>query len=54
MAINQLNTSNTFTQWLTATQSLIQVANTLTDDGGATFTANTKLEVSGTGSILNV
>ncbi len=54
MAINQLNTSNTFTQWLTATQSLIQVANTLTDGGGATFTANTKLEVSGTGSLLNV
>ncbi len=54
MAINQLNTSNTFTQWLTATQSLIQVANTLTDGSGATFVANTKLEVSGTGSILNV
>lgn len=54
MAINQLNTSNTFTQWLNATQSLIQVANTLTDGGGATFVANTKLEVSGTGSILNV
>lgn len=54
MAINQLTTSNTFSQWLTATQSLIETANTLTDGKGATFTANTKLEVAGTGSLLNV
>ena len=54
MAIKQLTTANTFSEWLTATQSLIETANTLTDGNGATFTANTKLEVSGTGSTLNV
>jgi hypothetical protein len=54
MAIKQLTTSNTFQQWLIATQSLIAVANTLTDGNGATFIANTKLDVSGTGSTLNV
>jgi hypothetical protein len=54
MAITQLTTSNTFQQWLIATQSLIATANTLTDGNGATFTANTILEVAGTGSRLNV
>jgi len=54
MAINQLTTANTFQHWLTATQSLISTANTLTDGNGATFIANTKLDVSGTGSTLNV
>lgn len=54
MAIKQVNTGNTFQQWLIATQDLITVANTLTDGNGATFVANTKLEVSGTGAILNV
>jgi hypothetical protein len=54
MAINQLTTANTFQHWLTATQSLISTANTLTDGNGATFVANTKLDVSGTGSTLNV
>lgn len=54
MAINQLTTANTFQHWLTATQSLISTANTLTDGNGATFVANTILEVSGTGSSLNV
>ena len=54
MAIKQLTTSNTFQQWLIATQDLIAVANTLTDGNGATFTANTILEVAGTGSRLNV
>ena len=54
MAIKQLTTANTFNEWLNATQSLIETANTLTDGNGATFTANTKLEVSGTGSLLNV
>lgn len=54
MAIKQLTTANTFSEWLTATQSLIQTANTLTDGNGSTFTANTILEVSGTGSLLNV
>ena len=54
MAINQLTTANTFQHWLTATSALISTANTLTDGNGATFVANTKLEVSGTGSTLNV
>jgi hypothetical protein len=54
MAITQLTTSNTFQQWLIATQDLIATANTLTDGNGATFTANTILEISGTGSQLNV
>lgn len=54
MAINQLTTANTFQHWLTATQALISTANTLTDGNGATFVANTILEVSGTGSTLNV
>ena len=54
MAINQLTTANTFQHWLTATQALISTANTLTNGNGATFVANTILEVSGTGSSLNV
>jgi hypothetical protein len=54
MAINQLTTANTFQHWLTATSALISTANTLTDGNGATFIANTKLDVSGTGSTLNV
>jgi hypothetical protein len=54
MAITQLTTSNTFQQWLIATQDLIATANTLTDGNGATFTANTILEIAGTGSRLNV
>jgi hypothetical protein len=54
MAINQLTTANTFEQWLISTQNLIATANTLTDGNGATFVANTKLEVSGAGSTLNV
>ena len=54
MAITQLTTSNTFQQWLIATQDLIATANTLTDGNGATFTANTILEAAGTGSRLNV
>jgi hypothetical protein len=54
MPITQLTTSNTFQQWLIATQDLIATANTLTNGNGATFTANTILEVAGAGSRLNV
>jgi cytoskeletal protein CcmA (bactofilin family) len=54
MAINQLSTANTFQQWLIATSALITTANTLTDGNGASFIANTILDVSGTGSQLNV
>lgn len=48
MSINQLSTSNTFQQWLVSTQSLIGVANNLTDGIGGTFYANTDLQVGGT------
>ena len=54
MPINQISTANTFQQWLTATQALITTANTLTDGNGASFVANTILDVSGVGSQLNV
>ena len=54
MAIKQLTTSNTFQQWLITTQDLIATANTLTDGNGATFIANTILDISGAGSRLNV
>ena len=54
MAIKQLTNSNTFQQWLITTQDLIATANTLTDGNGATFIANTILDISGTGSRLNV
>ena len=47
MAINQLTTANTFQQWLVATQSLIGVANNLTDGVGGTFYANTNMVVGG-------
>jgi len=54
MAITQLTTANTFQQWLIATQALISTANTLTDGNGASFIANTKLDISGSQSQLNV
>ena len=54
MAINQLSTSNTFTDWLTATSSLIAVANSLTDNAGGGLIANSSIFVQGTGSSLNV
>ena len=52
--ISQLTTANTFQHWLTATQSLIGTANTLTNGNGNTFYANTRLEIGGTGASLNV
>jgi len=46
MAIDYINSANTFQQWLVATQDLITTANNLTDGGGAyTFYANTNLSV---------
>lgn len=54
MAINQLTTANTFQHWLAATQNLIATANTLTDGNGASFIANTKLDISGSQAQLNV
>ena len=50
----QLSTANTFNHWLTATQYLIGVANTLTNGNGSTFYANTRLEVGGSSGTLNV
>ena len=52
--INQLSTANTFQHWLNATQSLIATANLLTNGNGSTFYANTRLEVGGSNSSLNV
>ena len=51
MAINYITTANTFQQWLIATQDLITTANSLTDNVGGTFYANTNLVV---GNTLNV
>lgn len=47
MAINQISTANTFQQWLVATQSLIGVANSITDGTSGTFYANTDMVVGG-------
>lgn len=47
MAINQITTANTFQQWLVATQSLIAVANNLTDGSGGIFYANTDVTIDG-------
>ena len=52
--ISQITTANTFQHWLTATQSLIGTANTLTNGNGNTFYANTRLEIGGTNATLNV
>lgn len=44
--INQLATSNTFLQWLTATQSVISTTNALREGGSSeTFVANTNIEI---------
>jgi hypothetical protein len=47
MAINQISTANTFEQWLITTQNLVAVANNLTDGNGATFLANTIIDIDG-------
>ena len=44
--INLLSSSNTFLQWLTATQSLVNLSNKLTEGGPAdVFTANTNVHI---------
>ena len=44
--ISQLNTANTFSQWLTATQDLVTKTNSLIEGGGSsTFYSNTNLSV---------
>lgn len=52
MAINQLSTTNTFQEWLSATQQLIAVANTITD--GYTLTTTSNIKLTGSGETLNV
>jgi hypothetical protein len=52
MAISQLTTANTFSQWLTATTQLIAFANNLTDFG--TLNTNASIYLTGTGVSLNV
>jgi hypothetical protein len=45
-SITNLTTSNTFLQWLTATQAVISRLNLLTEGGsGQTFVSNTNLEI---------
>ena len=50
--INNINTQNTFDQWVTTTQSLVSTVNSFTD--GPAIDANTSLDITGTGSKLNV
>jgi len=50
--INNINTQNTFDQWVTTTQQLVSTVNNFTD--GPAIIANTSLDISGTGSKLNV
>lgn len=52
--ITQISTSNTFGQWLAATQSLILLENNLTNGNGNTVIANTNFEISGINSKLTV
>jgi hypothetical protein len=52
MAITNITNANTFGQWLSTTQSLVAVANALTD--GPTFAANTVLSLTHSGETLNV
>jgi hypothetical protein len=55
MAINQLNTSNTFSEWITTTSYLVAVANNLTDGAnGSPFVANSQIDVTGVNASLNV
>jgi len=50
--INNINTQNTFDQWVTTTQSTVSILNFLTD--GPSIAANTALDINGTNSQLNV
>lgn len=44
--ITNLTTSNTFAQWLTSTQSLVNRMNSLSEGGSSsTFTANTNIDI---------
>lgn len=50
--INNINTQNTFDQWVTSTQQLVSTVNSFTD--GPAIIANTSLDISGTDSKINV
>lgn len=52
MAINSINTQNTFDQWVTTTQQTLANINFLTD--GPAFISNTALDIAGTNAELNV
>jgi hypothetical protein len=52
MSINNINTQNTFDQWITTTQQTVANLNFLTD--GPLFIANTELDIAGTNAKLNV
>ena len=55
MAINQLNTNNTFSEWVSTTSYLVAVANNLTDGAnGSPFVANSQIDISGVNASLNV
>jgi hypothetical protein len=55
MAINQLNTSNTFSEWITTTSYLVAVANNLTDGAnGFPFIANSQIDIRGVNASFNV
>ena len=56
MAINQITTANTFSQWVEATRALIATANGLTDGvaAGQQFTMNTAIVIDGLGAYLDV
>lgn len=52
MAIPNITNANTFGQWLSTTQAVVSLANTLTD--GPSFVANTHLYLTHAGETLNV
>ena len=52
MAIPNITNANTFGQWLSTTQSVVSLANTLTD--GPSFTANTHLQLTAANTTLTV
>lgn len=56
MAINQITTANTFSQWVEATRALIATANGLTNgvQAGQAFTMNTAVVIDGFGASLDV
>ena len=55
MAINQLNTNNSFSEWVSTTSYLVAVANNLTDGAnGSAFIANSQIDISGVNASLNV